>query len=348
MTSFIQTNKPFAFTISILAILLALSACSKKAAESAQDAKPAEAAAETPKAAEPAQDDKPVDAAVEAPKAQEPAQDDKPAEAAAAPQKAENSDADMTIDDIMANIKWEKGGVDRFLFEYEVPAFMEKQPAPDNHDGATYIWKEMTYKVWGANDMHDGSAKAAFDQAVGFLGHAPHYKVVKPNYYIISDFDEKSYIFYRKCVFNNALEYCEEITYPQAYKTAVNPIVKKIADFDVPKMEMEDSDFEYKYLAINPADCTVVCCKENEGCDTGFECNTKPIVDAGFHLGSTVYRVGYIMRGGSSCVYQGEQWEKCFLQKQEFEDYIKSKKLDCAPGEDKECLYENDECVPDD
>ena len=341
MTSFIQTNKPFMFTISILAILSALSACSKKAPEPAQDAKSAEAAAETPKAQEPAQDTKPAEAAVEAPKAQEPAQDTKPAEA------AENSDADMTIDDIMANIKWEKGGVDRFLFEYEVPAFMEKQPAPDNHDGATYIWKDMTYKVWGANDIHDGSAKAAFDQAVGFLGHAPHYKVVKPNYYIISDFDEKSYIFYRKCVFNNALEYCEEITYPQAYKKAVNPIVKKIADFDVPKIEMKDSDFEYKNLAINPADCTVVCCKDNEGCDTGLECNTKPIVDAGFYLGSTVYRVGYIMRGGSSCVYQGEEWEKCFLQKQEFEDYIKTRKLDCAPGEDNECLYENDECVPD-
>ena len=103
MTSFIQTNKPFAFTISILAILLALSACSKKAAEPAQDAKPAEATAETPKAAEPAQDAKPVEAAVEAPKAQEPAQDTKSAEAAA-PKKAENSDADMTIEDIMADI----------------------------------------------------------------------------------------------------------------------------------------------------------------------------------------------------------------------------------------------------
>ena len=44
----------------------------------------------------------------------------------------------------------------------------------------------------------------------------------------------------------------------------------------------------------------------------------------------------------------GEQWEKCFLQKQEFDDYIKTKKLDCDSGEDNECLYENDECVPDD
>jgi hypothetical protein len=149
MTSFIQTNNPFMFTISILAILSSLSACSKKAPEPAQDAKSAEAAAETPKA-------------------QEPAQDTKPAEATA-PQKAENSDADMTIDDIMANIKWEKGGVDRFLFEYEVPAFMEKQPAPDNHDGATYIWKDMTYKVWGANDIHDGSAKAHLIRLSVFL-----------------------------------------------------------------------------------------------------------------------------------------------------------------------------------
>ena len=110
----------------------------------------------------------------------------------------------------------------------------------------------------------------------------------------------------------------------------------------------EDADFEYKNLAINPADCTVTCCKENEGCQSGLECNTKSIVDAGFYLGSTVYRVGYIMRGGTSCIYQGEQWEKCFLQKQEFENYIKVQNLNCAPGEDNECLYENDDCEPDD
>ena len=107
----------------------------------------------------------------------------------------------------------------------------------------------------------------------------------------------------------------------------------------------EDADFEYKNLAINPDNCTVTCCKANVGCDSGLECNTKPIVDAGFVLGSTVYRVGHIVRGGSSCIYQGEAWEKCFLKKKEFEDYIKTQKLDCAPGKDNECLYENDECA---
>ena len=110
---------------------------------------------------------------------------------------------------------------------------MEKQPAPDNLDGATYVWKDLTYKVWGANDMHDGSAKAAFDQAVKLLGHAPHENVVESDYYIISDFDEKNDIFYRKCVFNNALVYCEEVSYPQDYKTAVVPIVNKIASFRI-------------------------------------------------------------------------------------------------------------------
>lgn len=110
----------------------------------------------------------------------------------------------------------------------------------------------------------------------------------------------------------------------------------------------EDADFEYKNLAINPNDCTVTCCKEKEGCESGLECNTKPIVDAGFYLGSTVYRVGYIMRGGPFCTYHGEQWEKCFLQKHEFENYIKTQNLNCLPEEDNECLYENDDCVPDD
>ncbi len=327
-----------------LASLFMLCACDKKADKTSAK-KSAESAPVQEVESADTQEAKPAEAAAEMPKAEEIVQDNKPAEAAAELPRAEKADADLTIDDIMANMKWEKGGIDRFQFEYEVPAFMEKQPAPDNLDGSTYKWKDLTYKVWGANDMHDGSAKAAFDQAAKMLGHAPHYKVVKSNYYIISDYNEKNDIFYRKCVFKNALEYCEEVSYPQSYKAAVDPIVKKIASFDVP--EMEDSDFEYNNLAINPADCTVVCCKENEGCDTGLACNTKPIVDAGFYLGATVYRVGYIMRGGSSCIYQGEQWEKCFLQKQEFEDYIKAQKLDCAPGEDNECLYENDECVPD-
>ena len=161
------------------------------------------------------------------------AQETKPAEAAAKMPRAEKADVDMTIDDITANIKWEKGNIDRFSFEYEVPAYMEKQPAPDNLDGATYVWKDLTYKVWGANDMHDGSAKAAFDQAVKLLGHATHENVVESDYYIISDFDEKNDIFYRKCVFNNALVYCEEVSYPQDYKTAVVPIVNKIASFRI-------------------------------------------------------------------------------------------------------------------
>ena len=74
MKSFQHQNRIFMLTICILAMLSALSACSKKAPESAQDAKPIEAAAEAPKADEPAQDAKPAEATAEAPKANEQAQ----------------------------------------------------------------------------------------------------------------------------------------------------------------------------------------------------------------------------------------------------------------------------------
>ena len=238
------------------AVLVSLCACSKKDADTqkndnntmAQAAKPADAQnnAEAPKNAEPAD----AQAVAQAKDANNADADDKsgtkpdtpvPVEEKVNDKAGDAAPDNATIDEKMASIKWEKGGVDRFLFAYEVPAFMQKQPAPDNNDGATYIWKELTFKVWGANDMHDGSAKAAFDEDVRFLGHAPHYKVVKSNYYIISDYEENN-IFYRKCVFNNSLEYCEEVSYPQSYKAAVDPIVKKIAAFDVPKMEMEEQE----------------------------------------------------------------------------------------------------------
>ncbi|GEM_PF-5007000 len=98
MKSFLHQNRIFMFTICILAMLSALSACSKKAPEPAQDAKPAEAAAEAPKADEPAQEAKPAEAAAEAPKANEQAaaNEEKPDEAAPEPEKAPEPDDNHT------------------------------------------------------------------------------------------------------------------------------------------------------------------------------------------------------------------------------------------------------------
>ena len=74
MKSFQHQNRIFMLTICILAMLSALSACSKKAPEPAQDAKPIEAAAEAPKANEQAQanEEKKAEAEPEPEKAPEP------------------------------------------------------------------------------------------------------------------------------------------------------------------------------------------------------------------------------------------------------------------------------------
>ena len=140
---------------------------------------------------------------------------------------------DGTIEEKMASLKWESGYVGRFEFDYEAPSFMKEMPAPANNDGSTYAWKDMVFRVWGAHDMYDGSAQKALDSAIEFLGHAPHYKSVNKNAYIMSDYTKEGNIFYRKCVFKNDQEHCEELEYPKAYKQAVDPIVKKIAAFDV-------------------------------------------------------------------------------------------------------------------
>ncbi len=63
MKSFQPQNRIFTLTLCILAALLALSACGKKSAEPAQDAKPAESAADTQIAEKPASDDSPAAAA---------------------------------------------------------------------------------------------------------------------------------------------------------------------------------------------------------------------------------------------------------------------------------------------
>ncbi|MBO4351534.1 MAG: hypothetical protein J6A01_11400 [Proteobacteria bacterium] len=141
---------------------------------------------------------------------------------------------DGTIEEKMAGMKWESGYVSRFDFRYEVPDFMKIMPPPANNDGSTYAWKDMVFMVWGAHDvLAEGDAKKAFDSDVESLGHAPHYKVVKSDNYIISDYKNDGKIFYRKCVYKYELEFCEELVYPKEYKEAVDPIVKKIAAFDV-------------------------------------------------------------------------------------------------------------------
>ena len=70
-------------------------------------------------------------------------------------------------------------------------------------------------------------------------------------------------------------------------------------------------------------------------------------MDAGFFLGATTYRVGTIIRGGRDCVYQGEDW-KCFLDKDKYVSYIKKHALNCVYDQQKECLVETDDCVPED
>lgn len=98
MKSFQHQNRIFMLTICILAMLSALSACSKKAPEPAQNAKPIEAAAEAPKANEPAQDAKPAEAVAETPKANEQAaaNEEKKTEAEPEPEKAPEPDDNHT------------------------------------------------------------------------------------------------------------------------------------------------------------------------------------------------------------------------------------------------------------
>ena len=140
---------------------------------------------------------------------------------------------DGTIEEKMAGLKWELGHVGRFDFDYEAPGFMKEMPAPANNDGSTYAWKDMVFLVWGAHDSDEGNVQKAFDSKVEFLGHAPHYKVIKSDNYIMSDYTKEGKIFYRKCIYKYELEFCEELQYPKEYKAAVEPIVKKIAAFDV-------------------------------------------------------------------------------------------------------------------
>ena len=140
---------------------------------------------------------------------------------------------DGTIEEKMASLKWESDVVGRFDFDYEAPAFMKEMPAPANNDGSTYRWKDMAFKVWGAVDMYDGSAQKAFESSVEFLGHAPHYKLVKANSYIMSDYTKDGLIFYKKCVYKFEYEFCEQLEYPKDYKEVVEPMVKKVAAFDV-------------------------------------------------------------------------------------------------------------------
>lgn len=120
----------------------------------------------------------------------------------------------------------------------------------------------------------------------------------------------------------------------------------KLTDKDT-YVQDEDAYFEYKYLAVNPEDCIVTHCYKYEGFEyNALECNTKNILDAGFYLGETTYRIGKIIRSGRDCTYQGEEW-RCFIDKDQYSDYIKSNNLRCVYDEKKECLVETNECEPE-
>ena len=136
---------------------------------------------------------------------------------------------DGTIEEKMASLKWEPDSNDRFDFEIEYPSFMKPMPGSENGDGMEYKWKDVTYTAWG--EWADGSLKKEYDQHVKFLGHDPKYKVVKDNYYIISDFDKEGNIFYRKTVRRDDVSISIQVSYPKAYKNAMDPIVKKIAAY---------------------------------------------------------------------------------------------------------------------
>ncbi len=122
-------------------------------------------------------------------------------------------------------------------------------------------------------------------------------------------------------------------------------------------IEDENADPEHKYLAVDPSSCIITHCDQYAGFeDNGLACETQDILASGYTLGSTTFRTGEIMRGGSDCVYQGEDNIKCFLDEQEYKDYILYNGLDCGVIPEclkdpdceigPECLYETDECVP--
>lgn len=124
-------------------------------------------------------------------------------------------------------------------------------------------------------------------------------------------------------------------------------------------IEDENADPEHKYLAVDPWSCVVTHCHKYAGFeDNGLACDTQDILASGYALGSTTFKLGEIMRGGSDCVYQGEDNIKCFLTEKEYKDYILYNHLDCGlipecledPGCEvgPECFYETRECAPDD
>ncbi len=402
-------------TICILAMLSALSACSKKAPEPAQDAKPAEAAAEAPKAnvQAAANEEKPAEAALEPPKAPEP----------------DDNHTDLALDKecVVTHCKNYKGPGHYWLdcdtddiveagfgFGDKVAAINYKKGKPvyrvhiqgrgDNcvtqgHyadkcfvDQGSYI-KYITDNQLICNYEDDGTT-CIYDDDEHKKCRSKKLKFAFPNFKntwadkadadLTKDELEAKYIsFWGKrigcdlendeggyackgfvngefCHCNNKGDcYCPdgdpvtagEFPPDSCTKNVCNPLKPKdcrevmtaCPDDEADIDEDEDDEPWQALLAINPKDCTVTHCKDFTGFENnGLACDTDNIVEADFVFGDTVYRVGHFVHD-NACNPQGEEWDKCFLKKQDFQNYIKSQKLDCKPGKDKECLYENED-----
>lgn len=119
----------------------------------------------------------------------------------------------------------------RFAYSISYPAnLLKPQGEAENGDGQAFRAADgrAEMRVWGQNNVNNDSLKAVYDQAVSEWGKGVSYKVMKPDWFVVSALVDGK-IHYRKTMLRKDVFKTFEIEYDQSQKATYDPVTARIS-----------------------------------------------------------------------------------------------------------------------
>jgi len=119
----------------------------------------------------------------------------------------------------------------RFAYSISYPAnLLEPQGEAENGDGQTFRAADgrAEMRVWGGYNANNDSLRAVYEQAVNEWGAGVSYKVIKPDWFVVTALVNGK-IHYRKTMLRKDVLKTFEIEYDQSQKATYDSITARVA-----------------------------------------------------------------------------------------------------------------------
>jgi hypothetical protein len=119
----------------------------------------------------------------------------------------------------------------RFAYSISYPAnLLKPQGEAENGDGQAFRSEDghAVMRVWGGYNANNDSLRAVYDQAVNEWGAGVSYKVMKPDWFVVSALVNGK-IHYRKTMLRKDVLKTFEIEYDESQKATYDSITARIA-----------------------------------------------------------------------------------------------------------------------